>query len=374
MSREDTRTSSLEGETMRNLNLNIATLLCVGLLALPACGENEARAEASIHHSKKLSESEAGATQRPTNVKVAIVKPTSLSEYVVAYGTTEPIRDVTYSAEVPGRVEALPVDLGDRISRGRIIARIDYRTLQAQAEQASTSYNLAQNTYKRLASLKDDDIISRQQIDEAESAMLSTKAGLSIANANLKKAVVRSTYSGIVGAKFVEKGEYVGPGTPLIKVVDYKTIIVEAKLAETQTSNIERGAKVDVKIEALGETFKGTVDTLIPTADKASKTFTLRIKIANPDYKILVGMSAIVTLTARQHDDVLAVSQSTVIEETGTRSVFVAKDGAAMKRSVTLGAVKDDKVIIEDGLSSGDAVIIVGQRDLENGAPIHIVN
>lgn len=360
---------------MRNLNLSIVILLCFALFALSACGENEARAESSTRNSERVTTvKETSTLQRPANVKIMKLKSSSLKEYIVAYGTTKPIRDVTYSAEVPGRIEALAVDLGDRIARGRIIARIDYRTLQAQAEQAGTSFNLAQNTYNRLASLKDDNVISTQQIDEAESAMLSTKAGLAIANANLKKAVVRSTYPGIVGAKFVEKGEYVGPGTPLVKVVNYKTIIVEAKLAETQTSNIKRGSEVDVEIEALKKTFKGSVDTLIPTADKDSKTFTLRIRIDNPDYKILVGMSAIVRLTTTQHENVLVVSQSTVIEETGTRSIFVAENGVAKKRAVTLGAVEKDKVIIENGLSPGDSVIIVGQRDLEDDDPIRIVN
>ena len=359
---------------MRYLKHYFFILLGLALLTLCSCGEREARAESSNGNAaRKEAVKQTNSSQRATNVKIMTLSPSSLTEYVIAYGVTQPIRDVTYSAEVPGRVEALPVDLGDRVARGRVIARIDYRTLQAQEEQASTNYNLAKSTYKRLASLQDDNVISKQKIDEAQSAMLSAKAGLSIASANVKKAVVRSTYSGIVDTKFVEKGEYVGPGTPLLKIVDYKTIIVEAKLAETQTGGIQRDADVDVTIEALGKTFNGKVDTLIPTADSASKTFTLRIRIDNPDYKILVGMSAIVRLTTTRHDDVLVVSQSTVIEETGNRSVFVAENGIAKKRDVVLGAVEKDKVVVKEGLSPGDKIIVVGQRDLEDGDPIHIV-
>ena len=362
-------------------------LIFLGLVTVAltgsGCAENEALAEeTSRGRIEKRSETSAqkptaddvSKTLRPANVKVEPLKETSITEYIVAHGTTQAIRDVTYSAEVPGRIEALPVDIGDRIRKGRVIARIDFGTLQAQAEQAETAYNLAESTYKRLAALQGEEVISQQRIDEAKSNMLSAKAGVTIAKANVKKAVVRSTYSGIVGAKFVEKGEYVAPGSPLVMVVDYKTIIVEAKLAETQTRGIVRGAKVMVDIEALGKAFEGEVETLIPTADKASKTFTLRIKIDNPKYEILVGMSATVRLTAKEHDNVIAVSQSTVVEEPGGRSIFIAKDGKAEKRSVRLGAVQGDKVVLTEGVSPGEAVIVVGQRDIEDGQPIRIIN
>lgn len=352
------------------------------LLTLPACDAGEARAEGTEEVAKKKSAAAAMAADKQekapeilsaANVKVEKLIPSSLTEFIVANGTTQAIRDVTYSAEVAGKIEHLPVKLGDRIGKGRVLARIDYTTLEAQAEQAKTSFQLAESTYERLASLRDENVISRQRIDEAHSAMMSAKSSLAIAEANVKKAVVRASYPGVVGAKLVEKGEFVGPGTPMLMVVDYKTIIVEAQLAETQVAEIDRKAPVEVRIDALDRTYKGKVDTLIPTADQASKTFTLRVKIDNPNYEILIGMSAKVKIAAIEHKDVIVVPQSAVIEEQGARSVFVAKDGKAEKRSVALGPSEDDRVVLLSGVEAGEDLVVVGHRDLEEWQPLSVV-
>ena len=353
-----------------------ATLLLLGSITACGCAE-EARAEEATENARQKARPPEAAQEetkvKPVNIKVETLSPSSLTQYIVANGTTQAIRELTYSAEVPGRIEALSVDIGDRVCRGRVLARIDFTTLKAQAAQAETSYDLASSTYNRLAALQDDDIISKQRIDEARSNVDSAKAGLAIAQANVKKARVRSTYSGIVGAKFVEKGEYVAPGTPLFKVVDYKTIIVEARLAETQVSGIAPKTEVDVEIEALHETFKGKVDTLIPAADRESKTFTLRIKVPNKDYRILIGMSAVVRLPSKSYENVIIVPQNAVIEERNEKSVFVVKDGIAVKRIVRLGAAQGDKVVVVDGLEEGDRIVVLGQRELEDGKPVHIV-
>lgn len=370
---------------MKHSTYLIALILAaVAPTAMSGCKENEARADGSTESQKKASQNVSSNDKkadpspnqnatRPVNVKVETVIPSSLTEYIVANGTTQAIRELTYSAEVPGRIEALSVDVGDRVRKGQILARIDFATLQAQAEQAQTSFNLAKSTYERFSKLQDEDIISRQRIDEAQSSMESAAAGVSIAEANVKKAVVRSTYSGIVGAKFAEKGEYVGPGTPLFNVVDYKTILVEARLAETQVAGIDKNAEVNVEIDALRTSYKGKVDTLIPAADKESKTFTLRIKVENPNYDILIGMSATVKLTAAERKDVIVVSQSAIIEERNERSVFVVNGDKAERRMVRIGAAQRDKVEVKEGLAAGDRLVVVGQRELEDGKSIRIV-
>ncbi len=365
----------------RLLSTLLIIVFAVGVIVSAGCREGEAHAEASPDKAPRSDSAESGdkgkkgkaAPVNQKNVKTVTLEPSTLTEFIVANGTTKAVRDVTYSAEVPGRIEYLPVDLGDRIRKGQVLARIDFATLKAQAEQAETSYDLARNTFDRLSTLKDENIISQQRIDEAKSSMQSAESGVSIARANVKKAVVRSTYRGIVGAKFVEKGEFVNPGTPLFMVVDYSTIVVEARLPETQVAGINRNAEVEVSIEALKKTFKGKVDTLIPTADKASKTFTLRIKIDNPNHEILIGMSATVKIDAIDHVDVIAVPQSAVIEERNRRSVFIAVKGVARRREVTLGAAQGDRVVLLDGVKAGEALIVVGQRDLEDGKPIRVI-
>ncbi|MCP4678900.1 MAG: efflux RND transporter periplasmic adaptor subunit, partial [Deltaproteobacteria bacterium] len=264
------------------------------------------------------------------------------------------------------------VELGQRVKKGQVLARIDTRTLRAQQTQAKANYELAKTTHGRLENLGAD-LVSRQKLDETKSALTGAQAQLAIASDSVAKSVLRSTISGVVSTKFVDKAEYVAPGTPMFRIVDHRTIVIEAQLPETQVAMVSTGAKVAVTVNALDEDFEGVVDTILPTADPVSKTFTVRIKVDNSDFRILVGMSATVKIAARVHEDVVALPQDIVIEGKDARSVFIAKNGVAKKRDVRLGAVEGDRVVILEGLESGEEVIVLGHRDLTDGQPIQIV-
>jgi len=307
------------------------------------------------------------------NVKIEKVSLGTLTQRVIARGVTTAVHDVTYSAEVAGRLGKLTMEIGDHVKKGQVLARIDYKTLAAQAKQAKANLDLATTTHARLMQLKNEDLVAQQQIDEAQSRLIAAQAQLTIAQAQLSKSTVKAGRAGIIANKYAEKAEFVAPGTRLYDVIDYDTIIVEAQLAETQVSQVTSGANVDVMIGGLDKTFVGVVDTIIPSADKVSKTFTLRVKVDNPDLKILVGMSAEVSITSRVHKDVIVTKQSTVVEDQDGRSVFVVTNGVAHKRKVTTGPYENDRVIITSGLTAGEDLVVVGQRELADNQPVTVV-
>lgn len=359
---------------MKNLSI-IAVILTAALYSCSACSKGEAldKSNRNSKNSEKSLSKISNTNENRANVRVAPLGTSTLTEYIVARGITQPLHQVTYSAEIPGKLEYLSADLGDRIHAGQLLARIDFQTLKAQTDQAQSQYELATATFARVNELRTDELISQQQFDEANSKMLAAEAQLAIAKANLSKSQIRASRRGIVSAKYVEKSEYVGPGTRLYQVVDYRTVIVEAMLAETQVAGIRKDAEVEVQITALGKSFQGKVDAIVPTANPASKTFTLRVEIDNPDLEILVGMSAVVRVTAAVHKDALVVPQSIVNESPNGRFVFVVEDSIAKKHEVRLGAVEADKVVLLEGVSQGDSLVIQGQRDLTDGQKVRVV-
>ncbi len=359
---------------MKYLTL-IAVILTATVCGCSACSKGEARNKSNKNSQRSEDKRAQTSNNRETltNVKVAPLKTSTLTEYIVARGVTQALHEVTYSAEIPGKLEYLSADLGDRIRIGQLLARIDFQTLKAQTDQAQSQYELAAATFERVKELRAEELISQQQFDEANSKMRAAEAQLAIAKANLAKSQIRASRRGIVSAKYVEKAEYVGPGTRLYQVVDYRTVIVEAMLAESQVAGIREDAAVEVQIAALGKRFQGKVDAIVPTADPASKTFKLRIEIDNPDLEILVGMSAVVRVTAAVHNDVLVAPQSVINESPNGRFVFVVEDGIAKKREVQLGSVEADKVVLLEGVSQGESLVIQGQRDLIDGQKIRIV-
>ena len=309
---------------------------------------------------------------RPARVEITIAKKSAVIDTITATGTTAPIREVTFASEIPGKIESMRAKLGDTVRKGQVLALVNRQTLTAEQDRAQAAFDLAKSTHARMVNLGED-IVSRQQLDETQSAVNTAKAGLSIAQNNAKKGVVRSNLTGVVTAKLKEKAEYTSPGSPLYHIVDHRTIVVEAQIAESEVASVKRGAKVAVRIDALDETFDGEVQAILPVADQASKTFTVRVEIENRDLRILVGMSAHLTIRTGTPKAVILVSQDTIIEGPKGRTIFVARGETAVRIPVRLGATYEDKVVIESGIEPGDQLITLGHRRLEEGQAIEII-
>lgn len=302
-------------------------------------------------------------------VKTVTAEQTSVTATVSVTGTTAPLRSVTFSAEIPGKIEALRSDLGKRVRKGQVLALIDHETLSAERDRAAAAFELARTTHARLTALGED-VVTRQRVDEARSALETARAGLRIAEDSLSKGVVRSNLNGVVTAKYKENSEYAAPGAPIFEVVEYSTVVVEAELPETEIAKVNVGDTATVDISALNDVFDGKVKTIVPVADAAGKTFTVRVEIDNPKLKILVGMSAKVTIEIGDAEHVILLPQDTVVEAPEGRGVFVVRDGIAVRQAVRLGDIYRDRVVIEDGIQAGDEVVTLGQRQLKNGQTV----
>ncbi len=336
--------------------------LAVGMAVLPAC--NQANSSTEVAEESKIT---------PLNVKVRPVVTSSLTENIVFRGTTLPDKNITFSAETSGRVEVMPYDLGARVKRGALLARIDYATLKSQRNRDQVSYDLARKTRERLTSLLADELASRQQMDEAESREQMAKAALDMSEVLVSKSLIHATTAGIVARKLAEVGEYVNPGQPLLQVVAFETVVVSCQVPESLVPRIKRGMPVQVTIDSLQKSFDGLVHVVIPSAHPTSKTFEMRVKVANPDYQILIGMAATVRSQAQVHENVIVIPQDIVVESGSQRFVFVEEGGRARQRQVQLGPVEADRVMIRQGLQAGDRLVIEGHRDLYEGRPIHVV-
>jgi membrane fusion protein, multidrug efflux system len=361
--------------------LAAALVAALGASAV-GCAEKEARASTSATADTQpttgpIKAVTAAETELPVpraaNVEVAELEPSTVSEVISANGVAQAVSDIVYSAELSGKIEYLPVEIGDRVRKGQVIARIDFRTLSAQASQVEATYGLSKTTLERLQSLETDDLVSKQQMDEVRSQMASAESQRALIRTELAKAIVHADRPGVVANVFAERSEYVGPGAPIAQIVDLREMIVETRLAETQVGGVTKGAAAEVEVDALGKKFAGVVEAVVPAADKDSRTFTVRVKVKNPEERILVGMSARVRIAVRELKDVIAVPQSAVLEGKDGRSVFVASGGKAERRRVALGAVDGDRVVLLEGVRPGEQLVVVGHRDLTDGQAITVV-
>jgi RND family efflux transporter MFP subunit len=197
----------------------------------------------------------------------------------------------------------------------------------------------------------------------------------------LSNTQLKAPFSGIVSGKYFEDGEiYSGSpvatiGKPaIISIVQINQLKALVGISANYYPLITKGMKAEITSDIYPEmTFNGDVYKIYPTIDNATKTFTVEVKVQNNNMKLRPGMFSKVQLNLGKGNAIL-VPNIALIKQTGTNDmyVFVNKNNVAVKTPVKTGQMIDDKIVILEGLSDGDELIVVGQNKLENQSPIKV--
>jgi len=332
------------------------------------------------------------ARSRGQRVETTVVEPRLFVERVDVSATVTTQQDATLSARASGTVTGV-VDLGDSVKRGRVLARIDAdlaraQLAQAQAgfEAAQASLDLARDTYERQKPLFEQDVISalefeniESQLNQAKASLAQSKAAVAQAREQLEQSRVVAPFAGSVEEKFVEDGEQVTMGTPVVRLVDASTVKVRGGVPERYAPDIRKGRQATVRFNAYGlEPRTGPVTFVASVIDPASRTFTIEVELDNPSGQLKPEMVARILVERSETPDALVVPQTAVLHDNEGDSVFVVeRDGdmaTARRRRVRLGARAGGEVIVIDGLEAGDEVITVGQSSVASGDPVEVAS
>ncbi|MCB4757057.1 MAG: efflux RND transporter periplasmic adaptor subunit [Elusimicrobia bacterium] len=186
-------------------------------------------------------------------------------------------------------------------------------------------------------------------------------------------APVPSTLNGIVGRTYLDRGMNVGLDTPVALVVDDSEVLAQADIPERYAGRVAVGQSVRVRLEAYSHRiFTGRVSKVSPVVSPATRTAPIEVTLKNDDRLLKSGMFAELSVVIGRKADALAVPLAAVLE-TGSPVIFVARDGKAERREVTLGIRDADYVEIKGGVTKGEAVITTGLFALQNGSPVEAV-
>ncbi len=303
-------------------------------------------------------------------VETLELKPKHLREYIQLQGETLAFRELLLSSELPGRIEELSVHLGDQVKEGQVIARIDFRTQRAQLRQIRAQLELAQSSHRRLKELLKEEMATQQQVDQASSQVTQSRAGLELARIQWSKSVIKAPLSGLVTLKRVERGEYVMPGAPLLKIMDHSKIMVMAQVPEQQIAELKKGMKVHIKIGSLERSFEGEINVLIPSGHPESHTYEIRVELDNPEREILVGMAAELKILSQSHEEAVVIAQDQLLFSGGERVAYLFDGGRARRPVLELGPPEGDRILVRSGLSLGERLIISSQSSLREGQEV----
>lgn len=350
----------------------LVTAVFALILVLPACGGAQ-------QEEKKKSQTPQG---RPAIVVFEEIRKGQVQPVTDFVGTLFYTRVSKVAAEVDGLVERIDVTEGERIEKGRALAALNSDLLdlgiaqkRALAEEADVELRQAKKDYERMESLYRQKSVAYTIYDDArfkvlrlEKKVWALRSGLSRDLLLKKKMTVRSPFAGVVVRKSTEAGEWVGPGSPVATVAADREVHAIIEVPEKLLSYLEKGAEVPVA--AGGLTLIGRFEAVIPKGDVASRTFSVKIRLAN-DGGMLEGMEARATLPTGGKIEGLLVSRDALVNQFGRDVIFVSAEGAAKMVPVqVLGYQGLQAGVSGPGLFEGMKAVVKGNERLRDGQPL----
>ena len=297
-----------------------------------------------------------------------------------AIGTTAAVQGVTVSADLPGTVERIAFDSGAAVRRGDVLAALDTRQERAQLAAVEAQRELARLNFDRMQGLLNERVISRAEFDRATMEQRETEARVGEIRAAIERKTIRAPFSGILGLRQVNLGQYLAGGDPLVSLQSLDPIYVNFGVPQQEVGSIRTGGAVRV---SSGADFTGRVTAIDSTVDEKTRNIQVQATLANPGGRLRPGMFVQTELVLGASRTVIAVPASAISYAPFGDSVFVVselKDPAGKpyrgvrQQFVKVGGSRGDQIAITSGVKPGDEVVTSGVFKLRNGAPVQINN
>ena len=310
-------------------------------------------------------------------VRVATVEKKVVDLDFNANGNFAANQELNFLSENAGRVNAIYVKEGDRVSKGQVLARIDAEIINTDRETAEANYQNALKDEARYQSSYQTGGVTQQQLDQAKLATKNAKLRLQASQRKLSDANIKSPINGIVNKKYIEVGAFVtAQGTQLFELVDVSKLKLKVNVNEGQVANLKLGDKIDIKSTVFPtEKFSGKITFIAPKAD-ATLNFPIEIEVANNTKNSLkAGMYGTAVFNFPQQAPSILVPRTSFVGSVSSNQVFVLDktNNTAKVRNVVTGRILGENVEILDGLKEGETVITSGQINLAEGTPVSIV-
>lgn len=341
----------------------VAGLLLVGCERAGANeeeGEGSAAPQPSVQGSPEVK-------LRGRRVEVAVLRPSSDNLELEVPGEVEGFRDAWLASALGGYVEKVLVKEGATVNAGQSLLYVDRQTHSLREQRVRLQLEVAAREHQRALSLGTS--IPTAEVDSARDRVQLAEANLDELKLNSQRATVRAPFSGVVVAVDTEVGEVAPPGAPLVRLVQLDPIKVSVALSDRDISLATEGSVARVQLDARSGVFEGKVTSLSRAADLKTRAFEATIELPNREGRLLPGMIASVSLASKSKpgSERLVIAQDWLVTRRNGVGVFVEIAGKAVWRDVKLGEILRRQVVVRSGLQPGDALIIVGHRDLVEG-------
>jgi membrane fusion protein (multidrug efflux system) len=326
--------------------------------------------------------------KRVRNVKAVPARVQGVDYYIEITGTLLPENDVDVSAEVVGRLKKIHFEEGDMVKEGDLLveldderARLEVLESEARVKKAEADLENATKVEKRKKTLYQNNVISNQEYDDAvtqlhvtEAALETTVATLNLTKKDLKDTRILAPISGIISGKFFDVGEYVEEADKLLNIVKIDPIKALFYLPEKYASEVVPGKTATIRVDAYpNEVFTGKVYFVNPKVRVETRRIASYARIDNPEGKLKPGFFVNARFVAKSLKDAIIIPEEAILHEDGESFCFIVEDGVARQTYLTIGwRMKGGEVVILEGLTKENLVVIRGQYVLMDGDPVQM--
>ncbi len=306
-------------------------------------------------------------------VEVAVVERRMISSYIETHGTLEAEREVDLVARISGPIVELAVEEGAEVRRGDLLARLDDRELKARAEVSRAALAEAEQAWERSKSLLESALISPQAWEQAVTRYDTARAQYESDVIQLGYTELRAPFEALVVVRYVHFAESVAVNSPLFRISDFEPLLCPIQVPEKDLAKLRVGQTAYLTFEAWPQRrFQARVGRIRPVVDAATGTVRVTL-VVTTEGVLRPGMFAGVFVETERRDGALVIPRAALSLESIGDTVYVAVDGSASRREVTLGFREGDFVEVRGGVAEGEPVVVVGQDGLADGTPVQVL-
>ncbi|HVR43587.1 MAG TPA: efflux RND transporter periplasmic adaptor subunit [Thermoanaerobaculia bacterium] len=319
----------------------------------------------------------------PEAVTTVVAEEEEWDSALAAIGTVVAVNGVMVSADLPGVVEQIGFESGRPVSRGTVLVRLDASQERAQLAAAAAARELARLDLERKKALLTKDAIPQSLYDQVSAELAQADARVGEIRAAIDRKTIRAPFSGLLGIRRVNLGQYLAPGTPIVSLQALEPAYVEFTLPQQEAGGLTRGARVAVTSDAIGGVERGTIEAFDPLIEEATRSVRVQAIFDNRSRKMRPGMFVEVRLDQGKTTRVIPLPASSISYAPFGDSVFIVEpvkgpDGTSYtgvrQQFVKLGGSRGDQVAVVSGIEPGEEIVTSGAFKLRPGAAVQVNN
>jgi membrane fusion protein, multidrug efflux system len=319
----------------------------------------------------------------PAQVSAAEVKTEAVPRFATGIGSVTAIHQVTINPEVGGRVTKIFFEPGATVKAGDPLVQLNDAPERGDLANYEAQARWAETTLQRSSQLALRQFEARETVDQKQSQLEQARAQISKTEALIAQKLIRAPFSGQLGTRHIELGQYLTVGAAIVTLTDLSMLYVNFTLPSQMRSEIAVGQQVSVTADAFpGRNFAAEITTIEPQVSADTRTMTVQATMRNPDNSLLPGMFVNAAVVLPPQPDVMVLPETAVDYTLYGDSVYVIREDGqdangrpilkVVRVPVKTGVRFGGKVAILQGLEPGQRVVAAGQVKVQNGAQVAI--